>query len=54
MMANGKKYISALLAMLFMTGTLMSASASAAEKPCVDTNKIETMSEEEYFMLYES
>ena len=53
-MTNGKRYVPAFLAMLFMTGFLMSASATAAEKPCVDTNHIESLSEDEYFMLYES
>lgn len=49
-----KKIVSAFLAALFMTGLLASAPVSAAEKGCVGTNSIESLSEEEHFHLYES
>jgi len=53
-MTTTKKIISAFLAALFMTGLLASAPVSAAEKGCVGVDAIETLSEEEHFMLYES
>jgi len=49
-----KKFVSAFLAALFMTGLLASAPVSAAEKGCVGVDAIESLSEEEHFMLYES
>jgi len=49
-----KKFVSAFLAALFMTGLLASAPVSAAEKGCVGVDAIDTLSEEEHFMLYES
>ena len=49
-----KKIVSAFLAALFMTGLLASAPVSAAEKGCVGVDAIESLSEEEHFMLYES
>ena len=53
-MTSIKKIVSAFLAALFMTGLLASAPASAAEKGCVGVDAIDTLSEEEHFMLYES
>ena len=53
-MTSIKKFVSAFLATLFMTGLLASAPVSAAEKSCVGVDAIETLSEEERFMLYES
>jgi hypothetical protein len=53
-MTSIKKIISAMLAALFMTGLLVSAPVSAAEKGCVSTDSIENLSEEEYFHRYES
>ena len=53
-MSTIKKMISAFLAALFMTGLLVSTPVSAAEKSCVGVDAIETLSEEEHFMLYES
>jgi quinol monooxygenase YgiN len=53
-MTSIKKIVSAFLAALFMTGLLASAPVSAAEKGCVGVDAIETLSEEEHFMLYES
>ncbi|MEX1347300.1 MAG: hypothetical protein AB1Z31_06165 [Desulfobacterales bacterium] len=49
-----KKFVSTFLAALFMTGLLASAPVSAAEKGCVGVDAIDTLSEEEHFMLYES
>ncbi len=53
-MTSIKKIVSAFLAALFMTGLLASAPVSAAEKGCVGVDAIDTLSEEEHFMLYES
>ena len=53
-MTSIKKMISAFLAALFMTGLLVSAPVSAAEKGCVSTDSVENLSEEEYFHRYES
>ena len=53
-MSTIKKMISAFLAALFMTGLLLSAPVSAAEEACVKVDAIESLSEEEHFMLYES
>ena len=53
-MTSIKKIVSAFLAALFMTGLLASAPVSAAEKDCVGVDAIDTLSEEEHFMLYES
>ena len=53
-MTSIKKFVSAFLAALFMTGLLASAPVSAAEKGCVGVDAIESLSEEEHFMLYES
>jgi len=53
-MTSIKKIVSTFLAALFMTGLLASAPVSAAEKGCVGVDAIETLSEEEQFMLYES
>jgi quinol monooxygenase YgiN len=53
-MTSIKKIVSAFLAALFMTGLLASAPVSAAEKGCVGVDAIESLSEEEHFMLYES
>jgi hypothetical protein len=53
-MTSIKKIVSAFLAALFMTGLLVSAPVSAAEKDCVGVNDIDSLSEEEHFMLYES
>ncbi len=53
-MTSIKKIISTFLAALFMTGLLASAPVSAAEKGCVGVGAIESLSEEERFMLYES
>lgn len=53
-MTSVKKYISAFLAALFMTGFLAATPAVAAEKDCVNTNHIDQLTEEEHFMLYES
>jgi quinol monooxygenase YgiN len=53
-MTSIKKIVSAFLATLFMTGLLASAPVSAAEKGCVGVDAIESLSEEEHFMLYES
>ena len=44
----------AMQAALFMTGLLVSAPVSAADKGCVSTDSIENLSEEEHFHLYES
>ena len=49
-----KKFVSTFLAALFMTGLLASAPVSAAENGCVGVDAIDTLSEEEHFMLYES
>jgi len=53
-MTSIKKIVSAFLAALFMTGLLASAPVIAAEKGCVGVDAIDTLSEEEHFMLYES
>ena len=53
-MTSIKKIVSAFLAALFMTGLLASAPVSAAGKGCVGVDAIDTLSEEEHFMLYES
>jgi len=53
-MTSIKKIVSTFLAALFMTGLLASAPVSAAEKGCVGVDAIDTLSEEEHFMLYES
>ena len=53
-MTTIKKFISALLAALFMTGLLVSAPVSAAGSSCVKTDSIENLSEEEYFWRYKS
>ena len=53
-MTSIKKIVSAFLAALFMTGLLASAPVGAAEKSCVSVDAIESLSEEEHFMLYES
>jgi len=53
-MTSIKKIVSTFLAALFMTGLLASAPVTAAEKGCAGVNHIETLSDDEYFSLYES
>jgi len=53
-MSITRKFVSTFLAALFMTGLLASAPVSAAEKSCVNTDSIENLSDEEYFLRYES
>ena len=53
-MTSIKNIVSTFLAALFMTGLLATAPVSAAEKGCVGVDAIDTLSEEEHFMLYES